>query len=150
TNCLDLYLNTNDVPISPMHPELVGNGDIQITRAQNRNYSLADGFDRMAKQGNSFALLMRYKAQAERHYRRAVEDFERLKAQRQELQNEPISDLQPNENEPDYMPPAEPFFSEEPNPQPPAADPEPEKPEQEIQVARALACAVPSGVKRCG
>src|SRR2546430_3452463 len=38
TNCLDLYLNTNDVPISPMHPELVGDGDIQITRAQNRNY----------------------------------------------------------------------------------------------------------------
>ena len=55
----------------------------------------------MVKRGNSFALLMRYKGQAERHYRRAVEDFERLKAQRHELQKEPISDLQPNEKEPD-------------------------------------------------
>src|SRR6266704_899360 len=103
TNCLDNYINANDVPISPMSPVLTA--DIRITRDQNRNYALADGLDRMTKQGNSFALLLRYKAQAERHYRRAVEDFNRLKALRHELPNEPISDLQPEENEPDYMPP---------------------------------------------
>src|SRR5438067_1463108 len=82
------------------------------------NHALADGFGRTSKQGNSFALLMRYKGQAERLYRRAVEDFDRLKALRQELPNEPISDLQPEENEPDYMPPDEPFFNPEWNPQP--------------------------------
>src|SRR5437763_9758528 len=92
TNCLDTSINDNDVPIATMHPVLVGNGDIQITRAQNRNYALADGFDRMAKRGNSFVLVLRYKAQAERLYRRAVEDFDRLKARRNELPNEPISD----------------------------------------------------------
>jgi len=95
TNCLDTSINDNDVPICTMHPVLVGNGDIQITRAQNRNYALADGFHRMNKQANSFPLLLRYKAQAERHYRRAVEDFNRLKALRHELPNEAISDLQP-------------------------------------------------------
>src|SRR5947207_6716747 len=116
TNFLDTYCNSNDVPISPMHPELVA--DIQITRAQNRNYALADGFHRTIKQGNSFALLMRYKGQAERLYRRAVEDFDRLKALRHELPNEPISDLQPEENEPDYMPLDEPFSSPDWNPQP--------------------------------
>src|SRR5882672_2065995 len=130
TNCLDNYINANDVPISPMSPLLTAG--IRITRAQNRNYALADGFDRMAKQGNSFTLLLRYKTQAERLYRRAVEDFNRLKALRHELPNEPIWDLQPEENQPDYMPPSEPFFSEESNQQPPAPDATPEKLEQEI------------------
>ena len=36
---------------------------------------------------------------AERHYRRAVEEFQRLKALRQELPNEPIFDPQPEPNE---------------------------------------------------
>src|SRR5256885_3914583 len=76
TNCLDNHINANDVPVSPMSPLLTAG--IRITRAQNRNYALADGLDRMVKQGNSFVLLMRYKAQAERLYRRAVEDFDRL------------------------------------------------------------------------
>src|SRR5439155_9694160 len=106
--------------------------------AQNRNYALADGFHRTIKHGNSFALLMRYKGQAERLYRRAVEDFGRLKALRHELPNEPISDLQPEENEPDYMPLDEPFSSQEWNPQPTAPDPMPEKLEQEILPAAAL------------
>ena len=33
----------------------------------------------------SWSLFLRYQAQAERHYRRAVEEFERLKALRGEL-----------------------------------------------------------------
>ncbi len=41
----------------------------------------------------------RYHAQAERHYRRAVEEFERLKALQQEIPNKPISDPQPEPNE---------------------------------------------------
>jgi len=106
--------------------------DIQITRAQNRNYALGDGFHRMAKQGNAFTLLLRYKAQTERLYRRAVEEFDRLKALRPELRNEAISEVQPEENESAYIPPDEPVSNPQSNPQPPATDPKPEKIEQEI------------------
>ena len=65
-------------PFFPMTQELTG--DIEITRAQNRNYALAEGFHRMAKTALSWSLFLRYQAQAERHYRRAIEEFERLKA----------------------------------------------------------------------
>src|SRR6185295_13966445 len=78
-------------PIIDMSQELAGDGDIEITRAQNRNFALGEGFHRMARQSNSWSLFLRYQAQAERHYRRAVEEFERLKALRPELPNEPIS-----------------------------------------------------------
>ena len=82
-----------------MDAALAGDGDIEITRAQNRNYLLGEGFHRMARESNSFTLLLRYQAQAERHYRRAIEEFDRLKSLREELPNEPIipSDLEPTE-----------------------------------------------------
>ena len=69
-----------------MHPELAGDGDIEITRAQNRNYLLGEGFHRMASKSNSWSLFLRYHAQAERHYRRAVEEFERLRRLRSKPQ----------------------------------------------------------------
>ncbi len=60
--------------------------DIEITRAQNRNYALAEGFHRMAQQpNNTWSLFLRYQAQAERQYRRALEEFSRLKALRAEF-----------------------------------------------------------------
>jgi hypothetical protein len=71
TTCLDAALDGTGQPFTPMTPELAGNGDIEITRAQNRNYALADGFHRIVQQGNSWSLFLRYQAQAERHYRRA-------------------------------------------------------------------------------
>jgi hypothetical protein len=49
----------------------------------------------MARESNSFSLLLRYQAQAERHYRRAIEEFDRLKALRQELPNELIVEAPP-------------------------------------------------------
>jgi len=58
------------------------------TRTQERNFNLGDGFHRLICQSNSFALLLRYQAQAERQYRRAIEEFDRLKALRGELRNE--------------------------------------------------------------
>src|SRR6202142_4316072 len=42
TTSLNEALDTNDLPFSPMSKELAGDGDIEITRAQNRNYCLAD------------------------------------------------------------------------------------------------------------
>jgi hypothetical protein len=53
-----------------------------------------------AKASNVWSLFMRYQAQAERHYRRAIEDFDRLKSLRPELPNEPIFDPQPEPTEP--------------------------------------------------
>ena len=135
TVCLESALNDNGVPFTPMSPALAGDGDIEITRAQNRNYALGDGFERMVQQGNTFALLLRYKAQAERQYRRAVEEFERLKALRNELPNEAISDLQPEENEPVCTPPGEPVSTAPTNPRPPAPDSSPADTEQALRPA---------------
>jgi hypothetical protein len=131
TTCLDAALDGEGRPLVPMNPELVGNGDfsldIEITRAQNRNYALADGFHRIGRQANSWSLFLRYQAQAERHYRRAVEDFERLKPLRAELPNEAILESQPKETEATYTLPDEPI-----SPLPPPAalhfQPSPEPP----------------------
>jgi hypothetical protein len=49
-------------------------------------------------------LFLRYKVQTERLYRRAIEDFERLKALRHELPNEPISEAQSEANLTTYDP----------------------------------------------
>src|SRR5580698_892277 len=99
TTSLNETLDSNDRPFTPMSKELAGDGDIEITRAQNRNYCLADGFLRLARQSNGWSIFLRYQAQAERQYRRALEDFDRLKALRhdlpnEELPNEPISGIQ--------------------------------------------------------
>src|SRR5205807_1917386 len=77
-NCLESAIKDNDTPFGGWSPALPG--DIEFTPAHNRNYALGDGFHRMTKQGNAFILLLRYKAQTERLCRRAVEDFNRLKA----------------------------------------------------------------------
>jgi len=47
-----------------------------------------------ARSSNAWPLFLRYKVLTEREYRRALEDFDRLKALRHELPNEPISDTQ--------------------------------------------------------
>jgi len=87
TTCLNEALDRTGNPIVPMTEDLVG--DLEITRAQNRNYALAEGFRRIAREGNTWTLFLRYQAQTERLYRRAIEEFERLKALRRELPNEP-------------------------------------------------------------
>ena len=82
------------------------NGDHEITMAQNRNYLFAEGFHRINKYSpSSFTLFLRYQAQTERMYRRAVEEFERLKRLRHELPNEPILEAQPEPNETTYPTP---------------------------------------------
>src|SRR5579883_3315580 len=75
--------------------DIVDCGDIEITRAQNRNYCIAEGFRRIAKESNAIGLMLRYRAQAEREYRRAVEDFDRLKALRDEMPNGPDVGVEP-------------------------------------------------------
>ena len=93
TTCLNETLNAHDEPFLPMNAQLAGTGDLEVTRAQNRNYLLAEGFHRITRQSNSWTLFLRYQAQAERLYRRALEEFDRLKALRPLLPNEAL----PNE-----------------------------------------------------
>jgi hypothetical protein len=141
-------------PIELMNPELAGNGDIEITRQQNCNYLLGEGFQQMARKSNSWSLFLRYQAQAERHYRRAVEEFERLKALRDELPdevlsnqpNEPISDPQPEQNEttsaPDGTNPSAPE-----NPAPATGNPD-GTPAPEAQCRPAEGLSEPAGTPR--
>jgi hypothetical protein len=118
TTCLNEALDTSGQLFIPMSQDLVGDGDIEITKAQNRAYALAEGFHRMTsnKRSNTWPLFLRYKAQTEREYRRAMEDFARLKALRHELPNEPIWEAQPAENEASATPC-------ETNPSPPVQPP---------------------------
>ena len=123
TNCLNEALNvSNDEPFLPMNQQLAGDGDIEVTRAQNRNFLLAEGFHHLTRQSNSWSLFLRYQAQAERLYRRALEEFDRLKALRNELPNEPVSDPEPEVNTDPYaQSPTNPFAPPETAPAPPAA-----------------------------
>jgi hypothetical protein len=96
------------------------NDDHEITMAQNRNYLIAEGFHRINKYSPSFTLFLRYQAQSERLYRRAVEEFERLRRLRHELPNEAILEAQPEPNEttcsPDHTNPPNPGNPPKPSP----------------------------------
>src|ERR1035437_3802692 len=123
-------LDSGDNPMVMMNPDLVA-GDLEITRAQNRNYLLGEGFLRCASKSNSWSLLLRYQAQAERHGApsgpRAAEEFERLKALREELPNEPIFEAQPEQTETTCTPSEtnpSPPENPTPAPGPPASAPE--------------------------
>jgi hypothetical protein len=107
-------------------PNEVLTGDLEVTRAHNRNFCLAEGFTQRTRNPNAWTFFLRYQAQSERLYRRAVEDFERVKKLRSELPNEPLNEpgneptapSQPEENKPPSPPEAE-------NPEPPdVPDPE--------------------------
>ena len=89
SNCLGESLDTRGEFRPPSHSQVAV--EIETNQAQERNFRLADGFHRLITQSNSFALLLRYQAQAERQYRRAIEELERLKVLREELRNEPNS-----------------------------------------------------------
>ena len=110
TACLNEVLDLRDRPMVTINPDLAG--DIEVTRAQNGNFLLDEGFRRSVGKSNAWSVLLRYQAQTERHYRRAVEEFDRLKALRQETPNEPILDAQPEQTEPAAAP-------DETNPIPP-------------------------------
>jgi hypothetical protein len=71
----------DETPFIPLHDEL--HVDPIQAREQNRAYCLAQGFDMMNRKNSAtWALFLRYQAQAERHYVRATQEFERLKSLR--------------------------------------------------------------------
>ena len=87
TSAINDVLNLDNNPIVTMDPDMIG--DIEITRQQNRNFCLAEGFRRIAKESDLMNLALRYRIQAERDYRRALEEFLRLERLRPKLPNEP-------------------------------------------------------------
>ena len=121
--------------------------DVATTRQQNRNYFAAQGLRFLTKEANSWSLLLRYQAQAERMYRRALDEFCRLKSLRADMPsediqndrqaveniiqkpNEPISRTEPRENTPDPPAATNPSDASEAAPEPPAL------PQSEPQVA---------------
>jgi hypothetical protein len=76
--------------------------NVEVATGQSRAYFMAEGFRRLcaAKGNDPWRVFLRYQAQTERNYRRALEEFERLKALRNELPNEPIDPPQPEETNP--------------------------------------------------
>ena len=112
--------------------------DIEITRGQNHAYWLACGFRISAHQSETFKIFLRMQAQSERLYRRAVEEFERLKDLRTEFDTEPMPDPGVDESkgpgprktnppeEPEMNPETVPAVSPEPA-IPPETAPDPRK-----------------------
>src|SRR4029077_5623406 len=126
----------------------VGHDDIEITKAQNRNFALADGFQRMTsnRRSNTWPLFLRYKVQTEREYRRALEDFDRLKALRHELPNEPILETEPEANETACDPlPTEPFPPRYQVPTPPLPGSPAQEPANGPQVGSHSGATLPMG-----
>jgi hypothetical protein len=115
TSCLDRTLGPDGEDICFMSAQLAGDGDIEITRAQNRNFALSAGFHMNTQKPHTWELFLRYQTQTERQYRRAIEDFERLRALRPELDeleetpNEPNSAPQPETTKPDPVPESNPI-----------------------------------------
>jgi len=89
TTALDYCLEGSGRTFRPMQPDMVGDGDIEITRAQNRNYAAGEGFRTMSIESDVWQLLIRYQVNADRQYRRAIEDYERVKRLRPEMPNQP-------------------------------------------------------------
>jgi hypothetical protein len=78
TTCLNDVLNLRERPLMEMDPDMYGGGE--PGREQVKNYLLAEGFRRSVGASNVIHLCMRYSAQTERLYRRAIADFDRIKA----------------------------------------------------------------------
>src|ERR1017187_2764863 len=100
-----------------MNQEMAGLGKAKISFGQEHNFSIAESFHRMTQKPHTWTLFLRYQAQAERQYRRAIEEFERLRALRPELEEEQIEEIpnepnlapQPESNQPDPIPETNPI-----------------------------------------
>ena len=131
TESLDMAMETPGVPYILQTPELTKG--ITVAAGQNRGFWLATGFRKaLVHDDKIFASLMRYQAQAERLYRRTVEEFERLERRRTATDTVPMVDpgvtIVPGVLKP--RPRAvEPEPEPEPQPEPQPAPNEPIEPE---------------------
>jgi len=130
TACLNESLDPDGRPLSLLQPELVYGKE--VTAQQNRNYLVVEGFRRINKGTSDLTLFLRFQAQTERFYRRAIEEFERIRALRDVLPNDTLVDPAPPLPEMDYTAfnspvEDEPFAEPAPEPAEPA-EPEPVDP----------------------
>jgi hypothetical protein len=105
---------------------------IDMTAGQNMDHGLADGFVRLVRESDAWKLFLRYQSQAERNYRRALEEFERLKSLRGELPCEPVVEAEPEPAQAPDPPPTGQVPTRE-NPMP-AQQPQPAAPPDHPQV----------------
>jgi hypothetical protein len=95
TSFADSGLHQSDLQEDSLHPDLTEN--FALAKGQGFAYILASGFHAQARQEKNFSLFLRYKSQVERDYRRAVEEWQRVRKLRDDLAefpNEPISESQ--------------------------------------------------------
>jgi len=93
TACLnEAFDRRSDRVLVTLVPDMIDTTDkysnverCNITRAQNRNYGLGEGFHRFIQRADTWPLFLRYQAQAERNYRRGIEDLQRLMSMRGQL-----------------------------------------------------------------
>ncbi|MGP8245034.1 MAG: hypothetical protein ACLQVN_11015 [Bryobacteraceae bacterium] len=93
TACLnEAFDRRSDRVLVTMVPDMIASTDEYsnverraITRAQNRNYGLGEGFHRFTQRADTVRVFLRYQAQAERNYRRAKEDLLHLISLRDQL-----------------------------------------------------------------
>jgi hypothetical protein len=99
----------------PANPRILKNPELtnglKVTTGQNHNYWMAAGFCELNRKSD-WQFFLRYQAQAERLYRRAIEEFERIRALRGVLPEQNL----PEQNLPDRNPAVP-----EPEPEPEAA-----------------------------
>jgi hypothetical protein len=86
TACLNEVPDLPDKPIMTLDPEMIA---ADLGQEQRLNLLLAEGFERSAARSNALSLCARYSAHVERQHRRAVAEFDRLKALRPEIPNKP-------------------------------------------------------------
>jgi len=66
------------------------------------NVALAAGFQQATRKPHTWALFLRYQAQAERQYRRAIEELNRLRTQRAEFEEEELEAEMDSPNEANF------------------------------------------------
>jgi hypothetical protein len=124
TACLNESLDPDGRPLRLMNLEMVE--DIDVLREHNRNFILWEGFTRLMRQSQDVLVFLRIQAQTERLYRRAAEDFERIRKLRKELTNQPNFQPEPEETKPVEPPKTNP--PDEPAAAPPDFPPPPPPP----------------------
>ena len=83
----------------------------KVAAIQNRSLCLSTGFDRLSRESDSFQLYIRYYTLCERLFRRAIEDFERLKKLRpKSAEQEQRMVEEPAGPEPELLPPPDPNY----------------------------------------
>jgi hypothetical protein len=112
TAFLNEALDPDGRPLRLLNGDLIE--DIEVTQSQNRSFILFEGLSRLNRQSKDILVVLRIQAQTERLHRRAIEEVERTRRLRKELQSEPISHLEPEETKPIESPKTNP-------PEPPAA-----------------------------